>query len=117
LLGGLGVGGEIAAGILGLNSTSNPLATKNLPTMAQYAFGVEMYYSGVVYRGFFESMTVTEAADNFSFQYDIKFTVTQKRGYRRNYLPFHRNPQGPSDTNSPHTYNGIVDNDKIEPLE
>lgn len=116
-LDGLGGVGSLAADVFGLNSPSNSLATKNIPSMAQYAFTVEMYYSGAVYRGFFTDMNVTESADNFAFQYSIGFMVTQKRGYRRNYLPYHRHPQGPSDENSPHTFIGQEGRPQIEPIE
>lgn len=78
LLGGTGSTG-LAGGV-----------NSNVPTLASVAFGVEMYYMGWVYRGYFTSMTVTEAADNFLWNYSLSFTVTQKRGYRGNYFGFHR---------------------------
>jgi len=117
-LGGLLGGGSATAkaggvglvgGILGLNSPSANLATQNIPSLAQLAFTVEMYYDGVVYKGFFESMSVTERADNFCFQYDIKFTVTQRRGYRTNYFPFHRSANnGQSEYTTPNSFSGAV---------
>jgi hypothetical protein len=103
------VGSSLLGGLLGLDSQTNNLAARNLPTLAQLAFGVEMYYNGVVYRGFFENMTVNEKANNFPFEYQINFTVTQKRGYRVNYFPFHRSANsGPSDFDTPHSFNGRI---------
>jgi len=112
----LGIGSETISGILGLNNTNTSLISKNIPSLAQNAFTIEMYYNNAAYRGFFESMTVTESAENFHFQYSIEFTITQKRGYRRNYLPFHRHPNGPSNYDSPHTFSRNVENGEfLEP--
>lgn len=114
----LGSGLEFVGGILGLNTNNSPMISKNIPSLAQNAFTVEMYYNNAVYRGFFESMRVTESAENFNFQYSIEFTITQKRGYRTNYFPFHRHPDGPSDYNSPHTYSRQVENGEfLNPFE
>lgn len=109
--------GGALSGVLGIDTTNYGLSGKLIPSIAQYAFTVEMYYSGAVYRGFFKSMTVTESADNFAFNYDINFVVTQKRGYRRNYFPFHRNPEGPSSYNSPYTFASEKEGEQIEPIE
>ena len=81
------------AGSTGLAGGTN----SNVPTLASVAFGIEMYYMGWVYRGYFNSFSVTEAADNFLWNYTLNFTVTQKRGYRGNYFAHHRAAnQGPS---------------------
>lgn len=69
----------------------------NVPTLASVAFGIEMYYMGMVYRGYFTSMSFNERADNFLWDYSMNFIVIQKRGYRGNYFNFHRPAnQGPS---------------------
>jgi hypothetical protein len=96
---GAGAGG-LAEGILGLDSPNNNLAQQNIPSLAQLAFGVEMYYNGWVFRGFFDNMDVTESADNFLFQYNITFIATQRRGYRTNNFAFQRSPNGPSQDGS-----------------
>ncbi len=94
VLGGIGAGALGAA--LG-SSNGSALATRNIPSLASLAFGVEMYYQGWVFRGYFENMNITESADNFLWQYDMNFIVTQRRGYRTNYMPFHRSAtSGPS---------------------
>lgn len=99
----------LLGGIFGLDSPTNGLAAKNIPSLAQLAFGVEMYYNGVVYRGFFESMTVNERAESFCLEYQIIFTATQKRGYRTNYFPWHRSASnGPSNDGTPYSYMGPV---------
>lgn len=99
-----GVG--LLGGILGMNSPQNTLSAQNIPSLAQLAFGVEMYYGGCVYRGYFDSMTITESATDFLWGYQITFVVTQMRGYRTNYFPFHRTPaQGPSQYGTPSSFN------------
>lgn len=102
-------GAGLLGGLLGTNSPNSNLSTQNIPSLAQLAFTVEMFYNGVVYRGYFNSMSVEERANDFCFGYTINFTVTQKRGYRTNYLPFHRSPKyGYSDYNTPNSFSGKV---------
>jgi hypothetical protein len=102
-------GAGLLGGILGLDSPNNTLSAKNIPSLAQLAFTVEMYYNGWVYRGFFENMNVTESADNFLLQYDMNFVVTQRRGYRVNYFPWTRSAKdGPSSYTSPNSFSGNV---------
>lgn len=101
------IAGAITLGAAGLYSpNANSLASKNITSLAQLAFSVEMYYDGWVYRGYFEGMSVTESSDNFLISYSIDFVATQKRGYRVNYFPFHRTPDGPSRYDSPHSVKG-----------
>lgn len=100
-------GAGLLGGILGLDSPNNNLSARNIPSLASLAFGVEMYYNGWVYRGFFDSMTVTERADSFLLDYSMIFMVTQRRGYRTNYFPWHNSPaSGPSQYNTPGSFNG-----------
>jgi hypothetical protein len=102
-------GAGILGGILGLNSPNNLLSARNVPSLASLAFAVEMYYNGWVFRGYFESMSTTERADNFLWDYNIQFTVTQRRGYRTNYFPWHESPvSGPSSYTTPYSFNGYV---------
>ena len=77
------------------------------PTLAYYATSIEMYWMGEIYRGFFKYFNVTESATELGlFKYDIGFSATQRRGYRRNYLPWHKTPSaGPSNHDTiPFTY-------------
>jgi hypothetical protein len=102
-------GAGILGGILGLNSPSNSLSPQNIPSLAQLAFGVEMYYGGLIFRGYFENMTVNERAENFLLEYQMNFTVTQRRGYRVNYFPWtHGAKDGPSRYDSPLSFSGNV---------
>jgi hypothetical protein len=104
---GLGTGLQALGGILGMDSPNNNLAPQNLNSLAQLAFTVEMYYSGAVYRGYFTDMTMTEKADNFLWDYTMRFVATQKRGYRTNGFPFQRSAaDGPSSYTTPMSYNG-----------
>lgn len=102
-----GLGSGILAGVLGLDSANNnALAARNINSLAQLAFTVEMYYNGWVHRGFFENMTVNEQANDFLLNYQITFVSTQRRGYRVNYFPWSRTPtQGPSNYATPYSYN------------
>jgi len=107
--GGASPASALLGGIFGLDSPNNTLSPKNIPSLAQLAFTVEMYYNGWVYRGFFENMTVTERADNFLIDYQMTFTATQRRGYRTNYFPWTRSAvDGPSQYTSPQSFSGNV---------
>jgi hypothetical protein len=99
-------GGGILGGLLGMDSpNNNSLAAKNIMSLAQLAFTVEMYYNGWVYRGFFENMVVNEKANDFLLDYQITFAATQRRGYRVNYFPWARAAnQGPSRDDTPHSF-------------
>ena len=70
------------------------------PTLASLAFQVEMYWSGMVYHGYFTAMSVNEESHKLGlFDYTIEFTVTQKRGLRLNFMPWHRSAvDGPSNS-------------------
>lgn len=99
-VGGL-LGQGLAQGIFGTDNFTS-LAPRNIASLASLAFGVEMFYSGWVYRGFFEDMNVTERADSLGlFEYSITFTTTQRRGYRFNEFPWQRSAvNGPSNNDS-----------------
>jgi hypothetical protein len=105
---GSAVGGAIG-GILGTSAPNGNLAAQNIPSLAQLAFTVEMYYNGWAYRGFFENMTVNERADNFLMEYQMTFIATQRRGYRLNYFPWAKSAtNGPSQYTSPQSFSGNV---------
>lgn len=105
--------GSVAGSLLqsGMHAATPP---KPAPSLAQLAFTVELYWSGEVYRGYFTSFNVTERADNLGlFDYDMEFVVTQKRGFRQNFLAWHRSPtHGPSNSNpqygTPHSFGSLV---------
>jgi hypothetical protein len=86
------LGGGLAAGVLGLSSPANTLSARNIPCLASLAFAVEMYYNGWVYRGYFSDMNATESSDDFRWHYNMKFIVTERRGYRTNYFPYQNSP-------------------------
>jgi len=98
-----------ANSILNPSSQSSKPSTRNKPTLASIAFTVELYWSGEVYRGYFKDFTVTESAQNIGlFDYVMSFRVTQKRGFRTNFFPWHRSAtDGPSDSRmdgTPHSF-------------
>ncbi len=105
----IAAGAGLLGGVLGLDSPTNNLAAKNIPSLAQLAFTVEMYYGGWVYRGFFESMEIRERADSFPLEYAIVFTATQRRGQRLNYFPWHKSAKdGPLEYTTGYSYSGNV---------
>jgi hypothetical protein len=62
-----------------------------LPTLAALATSVELWYDGVIYRGFFKEFTVDEKAEESGmFRYSMKFTVTRRTGVRLNSYPWQR---------------------------
>ena len=110
LLGGTtnGVTGALGS-LLGSAGANLGLVANSINSLAQLAFTVEMYYNGWVYRGFFENMTINERADNFLLEYNMTFTVTQRRGYRMNYFPWSKSAiDGPSQYTSPQSFSGSV---------
>lgn len=94
--------GGILGGLLAAGADSiNPNNIRPKPSLAQLAYSVELYWSGSVYRGYFDSFSVTESVTTLGmFDYTIAFTVTQERGFRQNFMPWHRSAtDGPSNSN------------------
>lgn len=106
------IGSSIVKGLLGTDSAAQALAPRNIPSLAQFAFGIELFYLGWVYRGYFDSMTVNEDVSNLGlFAYDIQFVVTERRGYRFNNLPWQKSAiDGPSGQGVPLTFGGLKNN-------
>lgn len=84
--------------LMGAAQEAGPQAGQNAPSLASFAFTVELYWSGEVYRGFFTDFNVTESANELGFfNYTLTFLATQKRGMRQNFLAWHRSAtSGPS---------------------
>lgn len=95
----------------------------SIPTLGSLACSVEMYYSGEVYRGYFTDFSVTESAQNIGlFDYDLTFNVTQKRGWRNNFMPWHRSAtSGPSNSDPklgiPHSYGSLSSESPVSPRQ
>ncbi|MCK9567786.1 hypothetical protein M0R72_02400 [Candidatus Pacearchaeota archaeon] len=119
------LGGVTKAIGVGVNSlfdqVNNVIKTGNVdpltpkPTLASIAFQTELYWSGWVFRGYFTSMFVNESADKLGqFDYGLEFTVTQKRGLRLNFMPWHRSAvNGPSNSDpsfgAPYSFSTLKD--------
>jgi hypothetical protein len=102
------VGGAVGS-LLGIASPNSNLAVQNVPSMAQSAFTVEMYYNGWVFRGYFDNMTVNEKANDFLIDYQIRFIVTQRRGYRLNNFPWSKSAiDGSSQHTTPSSFSGQI---------
>lgn len=98
-LGGFGTSiANSTLGLFGLDPASQNVLPRDVPSLASLALGVEMYYGGLVHRGFFTSMSYRESSQELGLiNYDIEFMVTQRRGYRTNSLPWQRSAiSGPS---------------------
>ncbi len=110
----LNSGSNFISSLIGASQTIGPSAMIQTPTLASLAFTVELYWSGEVYRGYFTDFSVTENAEKLGlFDYDMNFTVTQKRGFRQNFLGWHKSAtSGPSNSNPisgiPHSFGQLV---------
>ncbi len=94
--------GGLVPGLNGiLGSTARAFSqTQPRPTLASLAASVEMFFQGVLYRGFFKTFKVDENADKPGwFNYDLTFTAYARQGVRRNFMPWHRQPVGPAGKN------------------
>jgi hypothetical protein len=72
-----------------------------IPTLAALALSVELWYDGIIYRGYFKDFRVTERAEQTGiFEYAIKFMVTRRSGIRHNSFGWQRSADfGPADSN------------------
>jgi len=87
---------ELASiGLTRLPSTSSDSKIGRLTSsLGEQAASVVMHYQGASYRGYFTSMTITESAERIGlFDYAIQFKIVSTVGYRRNFLPWHRDPR------------------------
>ena len=92
-----------------INSTAAALVpdvyTQPFPNLASLAAAVEMHFQGVTYRGYFTSFNFTENAQSPGlFDYSLAFAAYAKIGERINFMPWHRRPEGQSDSNSKTNY-------------
>jgi|SRR5271166_890311 len=89
-------------GLLGLDPSSQNILPQTLPSLSALALGIELYYTGWVFRGYFNSFNFTESAERIGmFDYEIQFTVTQRRGYRTNSLGWQHSANfGPSNNSA-----------------
>jgi hypothetical protein len=89
----LGEAASLAGDFLNSAQSQNIINSRSKPTLAQLAFTVEIYWFGEVYRGYFENFTFTESSQNLGmFNYTFTFKVTQRRGFRTNFLAWHKDP-------------------------
>lgn len=86
------------SGVLSLDPMTQNIVPNNIPSLASMAFSIELYYTGLVYRGYFKSFSYKESVSPLGFfTYDIEFIVTQTRGYRTNSFAWQRSADsGPS---------------------
>lgn len=86
------------SGVLSLDPSTQNIIPNNIPSLASMAYSIELYYTGLVYRGYFKSFSYKESVSPLGFfEYDIEFIVTQTRGYRTNSFSWQRSADsGPS---------------------
>ena len=110
----LGQTGDFIGNLFGASTSALPGGIEEAPSLAALAYSIEMYWSGKVYRGYFNDFSIKESVDSLGlFTYDLSFTVTQERGLRLNFQPWHRDPlSGPSNSNpitgTPYSYGPLV---------
>ena len=122
LLSGLasGIGSTFSEQVVNSLESGSVNPTRPRPTLASLAFSVEMYWSGWTYRGYFSDFTLTESAQNLGlFEYSMTFISTQRRGYRGNFLAWHRSPtSGPSNSDPtlgvPYSYSQLNSSQTVE---
>jgi len=117
---GSGGGGGFVEGLLGA-SQNGAGAQAQSPSLASMAFRVELFYGGEVFRGYFQNFSVNESAEFIGmFNYDINFVVTQKRGFRQNFLGWHRSATNGYSSSSPvfgrpYSYSTLVEGEGTFP--
>jgi len=81
--------GSALSGLFG--SGANPPL---LPTLGSLALGVELYFQGWVFKGYFLDFSVEESVAQGVgvFNYRMNFQVTDRRGTRKNFMPWHKSP-------------------------
>ncbi len=96
------IGGGLMTGLFGGSSSPSLL-----PTLGSLAVSVELFYQGWVFKGFFEELSTSENVVNGPgvFNYNLTFTVLDRRGTRGNFMPFHRSPAILDSAGNPISYN------------
>lgn len=79
-----------------LEDTAVELQRRNFllrPSLASLAVNVLLFYQGVQYKGFFRDFSVTEGVAKLGlFDYTISFTAVERRGQRKNFMAWHKEP-------------------------
>lgn len=79
-----------------LVDTSKIVSQRNFllrPTLASLAASVLLFYQGDQWRGYFTAFSVTEGVAKLGlFDYSLTFMAYEKRGSRKNWAPWHKEP-------------------------
>ena len=63
------------------------------PSLASLALNMKLFYQGIQYKGYFTEFAVTESISKLGlFDYNLSFMVTEIRGSRKNFMPWHKEP-------------------------
>lgn len=78
-----------------------------LPTLGSLAVSVELFYQGWLFKGYFKDFSVNESTSQGVglFTYDMTFVVLERRGFRNNFMPWHRSPAKVDSANNPTGFN------------
>jgi hypothetical protein len=78
----------------GVDNSPQTSKVNLLPTLSSLAISLDMYFQGKTYRGYIESMSITENGSNPGhFDYTIQFKSIKEYGERNNFMPWHTNPR------------------------
>lgn len=96
------VAGNLIDSIFGGTTNQSPL-----PTLGSLAVSVELFHQGEVFKGYFDSFDTDESVQNGVgiFKYNLTFIALGRRGYRSNFMPWHRSPATLDENNNPIGYN------------
>ena len=79
------------------NDVSRSSPVKLLPTLSAFAVSLDMHFQGKVFRGYIDSMSITENANSPGhFDYTLQFKSLKEYGERTNFMPWHINPRDES---------------------
>lgn len=63
------------------------------PSLGSLAASLILFYQGLQWKGFFTEFTVTESVQKLGlFDYSMTFMATERRGKRKNFMPWHKEP-------------------------
>jgi hypothetical protein len=64
-----------------------------IPSLAAFAISIDLFWQGEKFRGYFKTFSVDESSQKPGhFDYSFTFNVIRRSGSRKNFMPWHRNP-------------------------
>lgn len=76
------------------NKVNTASSTSLLPTLSAFAVSIQMYFQGKIFVGYIDNMVVNENGNSPGiFSYTISFKSLKEYGERKNFMPWHTNPE------------------------